>query len=190
MSKNDLVKTRIRKAWLVSSKHYPGEAHIYYAENADKAKSRAYQSVDTNPNIKIIDFVAKRASEKDQILPTIASFKNVIDGLSFEEMDIITHAYSVNDIAPELAGNRNWFFGDIDNPALKRIVSIGLMKRLNMNVENNLAYFMLTENGINIALALSPLYKYEPMPHYVLKNEREAAQANQENSQMIGNPSA
>ena len=49
---------------------------------------------------------------------------------------------------------------------------------------------MLTENGINIALALSPLYKYEPMPHYVLKTGKELAQANQENSQTLDAPSA
>lgn len=146
--------SRIRKAWRVFIKGYDASA-VLYAPSAGKARVQVWRGIDDG-GIRIVDVVAYRAAHLDIKLPERSP---IADQLSTEEAHCLLHAFGGND-DPVKAGYRDYFYTRRDDPPLVALAERGLMKPMDGDKwSENMTYFILTQEGKNVALSMVPEYR-------------------------------
>jgi len=143
--------SRTRKAWRVTVKGYDA-SEIFYAPTAGQARGMAYRQVD---GVRIVDVVARRAEYADKILPDRSP---LADLLSKEEAHCLLHAFGGSNL--DKAGYRDYFYTRRDDPPLVALAERGLMSPMpGDKFGENMTYFILTPQGKNVALSMTPEYR-------------------------------
>ncbi len=147
-------RTRLRKAWIVTVKGYD-KSVTYYAATAGKARMQAWYSIDSD-TVRIVDIVVRRNAAADVLLPAPGP---IALSLSDPESRALLHAFGANDVDPTKAGYRDYFYTSPDDPTLCSLASRGLMKApAGDKWDDGMGYFILTQEGREAALSLTPLY--------------------------------
>ena len=159
-SETQVVKThRLRKAWQVSIRNWPQcPSSTFYASTQGKARYQAWLSAfDPFPDIRIVDFIVRRAPWLDIRLPVMDERAVT---LSDEERHCLLHAYGANTVDPTTAGYRDYFYTRRDNPTLISLYHHGLVKPMEGDsFGEGMTYFVLTPAGKHVSLSLTPEYR-------------------------------
>ncbi len=160
MADPDTSKTthRVRKAWQVSLRNFcEASPRIHYASTQGKARYQAYlQAVDVLSDLRIVDLIVRRAPWADVKLPTQDPRA---DNLTEDEKHCLLHAFGANGGDPTKAGYRDYFYTRRDDPPLVSLNRHGLMSPMDGNkFGEGMTYFVLTQDGKQVALSLTPEY--------------------------------